>query len=130
MFEMKDEYRLGIALIDDKHEKLFEIGESAYQILKERNTIDKYDKIMGLLAELKEYTVLHFNEEEDYMKSINYKGIFSQKIAHAEFIKKLSEVNLNKMDQNQDEYLMNIMNFLSTWLTEHIIETDLLIVSK
>jgi len=130
MFEMKDEYRLGMALIDDKHERLFEIGESVYQLLKDSYTFDKYNKIMELLAELKNYTILHFNEEEEYMKSINYKGIFSQKIAHAEFIKKLSDINLDKIDENQDEYLMDILSFIAKWLTEHIIETDLLIVAK
>lgn len=49
MFEMKDEYRLGIPSIDEEHEKLFEIGERAYKLLKDPYTIDKYDKIVDVI---------------------------------------------------------------------------------
>ncbi len=73
-------------------------------------TMDKYDKIVGVIEELKEYTIYHFNAEEEYMVSINYKRLFTQKIDHAFFIKKLEEVNLNKIDENQDEAIMEYIN--------------------
>jgi len=130
MFEMKDEYRLGIDHIDEQHEKLFEIGARAYMLLKDAYSIDKYDNIVAIIEELKAYTVIHFRDEEEYMESINYKRLFTQKIDHAEFVKKVSDVNLSHIDQNQDEYIMEILNFVAKWLTEHIIEKDLLIVEN
>jgi hemerythrin len=130
MFEMKEEYKLGIPLIDKQHERLFEIGNRAYQLLKDSYSIDKYDKIVSIINELSEYTVIHFKDEEAYMESINYKKLFTQKMEHAEFIKKVNEVDFNKMDDNQDEYIMGILNFVAKWLVEHIIEKDLLIVAK
>ena len=57
MFEMKEEYKIGVPLVD----------------------------------------------EEEYMESINYKRIFTQKIDHANFIKKIYEMDLNKVDEDQDE---------------------------
>ena len=128
MFEMKDEYRLGVAHIDEQHAKLFEIGERAYQLLKNEYSVDKYDNIVAILEELKAYTVIHFRDEEEYMESIKYRRLFSQKIDHADFIKKVNDVNLSNIDENQDEYIMGILNFLAKWLEEHIIEKDLLIV--
>ena len=130
MFEMKEEYKLGVQLIDEQHAKLFEIGRRAYALLKDSYSIDKYDKIITIIEELKTYTIIHFKDEEDYMESINYKRLFTQKIDHSEFIKKINDVNLSKIDQNQDEYIMDILNFIAKWLVEHIIEKDLLIVAK
>lgn len=64
---MKDEYMTGVQMIDDEHKKLFEIGERAYQLLKNHFAIDKYDKIISIVDELKNYTELHFNDEEKYI---------------------------------------------------------------
>jgi hemerythrin len=127
MFEMKEEYKVGVAGIDEQHAKLFELGEKAYQLLKDEYSIDKYDKIVAIIEELKDYTIVHFKDEEDYMESIHYKKLFSQKIDHEKFIKKISDTDLNKIDQNQDEYIMELLNFIAKWLTNHIIEKDLLI---
>ncbi|MBU3182606.1 bacteriohemerythrin [Clostridium psychrophilum] len=130
MFEMKEKYKTHNSQIDIEHEKLFEIGERAYQLLIDKYNMDKYDKIIDVIEELKSYTVYHFNAEEKYMMSINYKRLFTQKIDHAFFIKKLEEVNLNDIDENQDETIMGILTFLNDWLVNHIIEKDLLITVK
>ena len=127
---MKEEYKLGVANIDEQHEKLFEIGERAYQLLIDKFSTDKYDKIIAIIEELSNYTVIHFRDEEAYMESINYKRLFSQKIDHADFIKKVGDVDLHKIDENQDEYIMGILNFLAKWLVDHIIDKDLLITAK
>jgi hemerythrin len=130
MFEMKEEYKVGNSNIDLEHEKLFEIGERTYQLLKDSYAIDKYDKIVELIHELRDYTAYHFKHEEDYMESISYKKLFTQKMDHANFIKKLDEINLTKVDENQDEAIMGILTFLNDWLITHILEKDMLIVGK
>mgnify|MGYP001593840550 FL=1 len=127
MFEMKDKYKTGILFIDEEHEKLFEIGEKAFQLLKSQYKIDKYDKIIEVIEELTEYTNYHFKHEENYMKSINYKKLFTQKMDHLGFIEKLKGINLNKIDENQDEAIMGILTYLNAWLINHILEKDLLI---
>jgi len=130
MFEMKEKYKIGVENIDKEHEKLFEIGEKAYQLLKNPLIIDKFDEIVEIFGELKEYTIYHFADEEKYMESIHYRKLFSQKIAHADFVKKLQAVKLNKIDENQDEAIMGILTFLNDWLINHILEKDLLIPVK
>lgn len=64
------------------------------------------------------------------MESINYKRLFTQKIEHEGFIKRLNELDLDKIDENQDEYIMDVLKFLNNWIINHIVEKDLLIVSK
>ena len=128
MYEMKEEYKIGVEHIDEQHKKLFELADKAYMLLKDDFSIDKYDKIVHILEELKDYTIFHFKSEEEYMESINYKRLFSQKIEHEKFIKVLEDVNYNEIDENQDESLVKILNFLNDWLVEHILKTDKLIV--
>ena len=45
----------------------------------------------------------------------------------SEFIKKLDEIDLKNVDENQDESLVKMLNFLNDWLTEHILRNDKLI---
>ncbi|EKQ55025.1 MULTISPECIES: bacteriohemerythrin [unclassified Clostridium] len=127
MYEMKEEYKIGIEHIDEQHKKLFELADKAYMLLKDEFALDKYDKIVGILDELKDYTIFHFKSEEEYMESINYKRLFTQKIEHDKFIKTLEEIDYKHIDANQDDSLVKILNFLNDWLTEHILKTDKLI---
>lgn len=127
MYEMKDEFKTGIDFIDEQHAKLFDIANQAYLLLKNDFTIDKYDKVIDLIDELKDYTSFHFKSEEDYMDSINYKRRFTQKIEHDAFIKKLDEVDYRSIDTNPDEYIFKMLEFLNQWLTGHILHNDKLI---
>ena len=92
MYEMKDEYRTGIELIDEEHTHLFELVEEAYQLLKQEFVSDKYDQMTSILQELKDYTVKHFSDEEEYMEKIDYPALFIQRAQHKVFVKKLEEV--------------------------------------
>ncbi len=127
MYEFKEEFKTGIDIIDEQHKRLFEIADETYKLLKNEFITDKYDKIVHLIEELKEYTSFHFKTEEDYMESINYKRMFTQKIEHQDFIKKLDEIDLNKIDENQEEYILELLNFLNDWLVNHICTNDKLI---
>ena len=85
-----------------------------------------YDKIDAILEKLRDYTVKHFSDEEAYMESIQYKKIFTQKIQHQEFINKLDEFidQHEKDEENQDEQIMDILNYLTDWLINHILHVD------
>ena len=126
MFEMKPEYYIGIDMIDQEHKQLFDYASEAYELLQEEFTPDKYDKIDAILEKLRDYTVKHFSDEEAYMESIQYKKIFTQKIQHQEFINKLDEFidQHEKDEENQDEQIMDILNYLTDWLINHILHVD------
>ena len=91
---------------------------------------DKNDEIVGLLENLKKYTREHFQDEEEFMESIQYPGIKAQKMAHQAFISKLEEIDLDQVDQNQQEYLEELVEFLFGWLSNHILKSDKLIADS
>ncbi|HKL98765.1 MAG TPA: bacteriohemerythrin [Mobilitalea sp.] len=127
MYEMKPEYFTGIDFIDQEHSKLFEIANTAYNLLTDDFIPDKYDYIIEVVNELKDYTKYHFDHEESYMNSVGYKRILSQKVAHNDFIEKLNEYQSDTIDENQKESLLELLEFLTTWLVEHIYKKDKLI---
>jgi hemerythrin len=127
MYEFKEEYKIGIDNIDAEHRKLFQIADRAYETLMDDFIPDKYDYIVDILSELKEYAATHFRHEEEYMMSIHYKRLISQKASHDEFIEKISEYDLQHLDENQKEAILEILDFLNDWLVNHILKSDKLI---
>ena len=113
-------------MIDEEHKQLFEYADEAYKLLHDEFTPDKYDKIDIILENLRNYTVKHFSDEEQYMESINYKKLFTQKIQHHEFIQKLDEFMEHHNDdaEDQDEQIMEILKYLTEWLVNHILYVD------
>ena len=85
---------------------------------------------MGVLTELRNYTVQHFADEEEYMASIQYEGLANQQKTHQMFVDKLNDINLDDLDDNQQQYLIELVDFLLMWLVNHILKMDKLIPSK
>ncbi|MGN0160802.1 MAG: bacteriohemerythrin [Lachnospiraceae bacterium] len=129
-YAFTDKYKTGISMIDEEHAKLFEIIRETRDVIAAELLHDKYDKIVDILNELKEYTILHFQDEENYMESIGYKGLELQRIAHTAFVDRLKEINLLQVDENQKEYLDELLEFLLGWLTNHILKMDKKIPAK
>ena len=126
-FAFTDKYKTGIELVDEEHKHLFEIISQANDLIREELLHDKYDGIMQLLSELKEYTEFHFHDEEELMKKINYPELESQKNAHSAFVERLVEINtagLDEIDNNQQAYLIGLIDFLLGWLSNHILVAD------
>ena len=126
MYEMKPEYYIGIDMIDEEHKQLFQYADEAYELLHDEYTPDKYDRIDIILEKLRDYTVKHFADEEQYMESINYKKLFTQKVQHQEFINKLDEFmeDHNEEAEDQNDQIMGILKYLTEWLTNHILYVD------
>lgn len=126
-FAFTDKYKTGIMLVDDEHKHLFEIIRDTNDVIHAELLHDKYDEIMRLLAELKNYTEIHFSDEEALMERIHYPQLDAQKRAHSAFVERLVEVDLtdlDNMDDNQQEYLMDLIQFLLSWLSNHILGSD------
>lgn len=124
MYEMKPEYYTGISFVDEEHKKLFDIANTVYDLLIDEFIPDKYDYIMGIVNELKEYAQYHFKHEEEYMSGIKYKKFLSHKVEHDEFIERINEYDADIVDEKQRESLLELLEFLTNWLVEHILKQD------
>ncbi len=130
MIQWESKYCIGVPFIDEQHEKLFEIANRIYALLKNNLVLDKYDQIVEIIQELQDYTHYHFEAEEKYMQSIGYNKFFSQKVAHGEFLEKMDNIDLTQVDDGQNEYLIEILDFVTDWLVHHIAKKDKLIAES
>lgn len=126
-FAFTEEYKTHIPLVDEEHARLFQIIQDTNDIIHAQFIPDKYDEIVRILTALKDYTVLHFADEEAYMERIGYKGLEAQKRAHEAFVEKLNQINLEEVDEAQEAYLNELIDFLLGWLKNHILKVDKLI---
>lgn len=123
-FAFTSKYYVGIEEIDKEHEKLFEIIADANEVIHTEFVHDKYDEIVRILGDLRDYTKVHFRDEEAVMEKAGYPELEAQKKAHEGFEEKLAEINLDQMDENQQEYLEELLDFLIKWLSVHILHMD------
>ena len=124
MLQWKEEYEVGVVEIDEQHQKLIDIANRVYELMRNELALDKYDQIVEILQELKEYTVYHFHFEEGLMQKAKYKKRFSHKILHQNFLAQVEAVDLSAVDENQEAYLIQIMDFIANWLIDHIVGED------
>lgn len=122
--EFTDEYCIGIQLLDDEHRELFRIMDQANRLVKEGVDRSSCDEIMDIIHELKTYTEYHFADEEEYMESIHYEGLEAQRRAHRAFIGKVSTIQREDIEQQPQQYMQSLMEFLLGWLINHILHTD------
>jgi len=124
-FEWKKEYNLNIEEIDKQHKKLMGIGEKAYEIAVIDDGYDRYDEIMTIIDELLEYTKYHFEYEENMLKEYNYEHIHDQEEEHGFYVYKIAEVAKREdIDDNQRGVILEIIDFLAKWISEHIMQAD------
>ncbi len=124
MFNWKDEYSVGIRAIDDQHKRLFEIGEKINIVLDSYNGQDSYDEILGLIEELKDYTIYHFDYEEDLLAKYQYPEIEDQIEQHKTFVNYLQNLDLANVDDNQERSMKELIMFVAKWIFKHISNSD------
>lgn len=123
-FAFTSKYFTGVEFIDNEHQTLFEIIQDADSVIHADFLHDKYDEIMRIISKLKDYTEEHFHDEETYMQEIGYPDLKLQQKAHTSFIEKINDINLDDLDENQQDYLEDMIAFLLNWLSVHILHMD------
>jgi hemerythrin-like metal-binding protein len=116
-----EQLRIGNPSIDTEHQKLIQIANSLLDVMK--NGLPK-SEFVKILSELREYTVFHFTNEEEYMRSINYPGLNHQIDEHNQLkrrVKDLQSAVFRGEKISHDE----LRAMLKEWLVGHILNSDL-----
>lgn len=124
MISWKEDYEVGIDIVDSQHKELFIIAGKAFDLLKNEFVTDKYDAMVEILEELKDYAAFHFETEEKYLEETGFKKLFSHKMEHAAFLQEIQGIDLEELDKNQEEHMMRILQFIVNWIDRHILEKD------
>lgn len=126
----KDEFNIGVKIIDDEHQRLFQIinrlfllkGEAA----KSRRACQEGIKYF------KSHAIQHFEDEENYMEQIGYKEIQMHKRLHKDF-RENSLPALEKELLREDFSPSAVEHFLAVcagWLIGHTLTEDMAIAGE
>jgi hemerythrin len=115
-----DTLSVKVTEMDDQHKKLIDIINRLHDAMAKRAG---QQVLGGLLNELIDYTVTHFQCEEKYMRATAYPGYTQQKQQHDGFIKQVQDLQ-TRFQANQPCVTLDAMEFLKNWLTKHIQGTD------
>lgn len=115
-----DTYVIGVPLLDDDHQHLFNIYNALVAAVNRR---DNDSRVQNLMHELFDYTDVHFEHEEDLMRRFDYPEYLRHRQEHESFITQLHDVN-NHLEVGG---MMGafVLDFLGDWFVEHIRSTDM-----
>ena len=120
----KDEYNIGVDIIDREHQRLFKIITKLFAFSGEK------DKSQWACQEgikyFKDHAAKHFVEEEKYMASINYEGLEAHRRLHREFREKTLPLLEKELDQTEycAESVEHFLGVCVGWLIGHTMMED------
>jgi len=115
-----DSLSVKINSIDDQHKKLIAMINDFYDGISKRSG---QESVLKLILEMKNYTVVHFTNEEKIMRQVNYPDFDSHKKLHENFIAKVVELE-TKIKSGKLVISLEINTFLKDWLKNHIMVID------
>ena len=120
----KDEYNIGVDIIDREHQRLFRIINKLFAFSDEKNK-SQWACQEGIKY-FKDHAAKHFVDEEKYMASIGYEGLESHGRLHREFREKtlpLLEKELEQMEYCADS-VEHFLGLCVGWLIGHTMMED------
>jgi hemerythrin len=113
-------YSVNVKLIDEQHKKWIDILNELHDAMKSGKG---KDKLGGILAELVEYTKVHFAMEERLMQQSGYPHFEGHQRIHADMAREV-ETLYSRYRAGEPVLSIDVMQFLKNWLSEHIMTTD------
>lgn len=128
--EWNERFNIGVEVVDKAHRRLFSIVRKLID-LSEDEKKSRWACAEGIKF-FKNYTVKHFAEEEEYMRSIDYSGYKMHKQLHDVMRDKTIpalEKDLEESDYST-EAMQHFLGISLGWLTGHILIEDRAITGK
>lgn len=109
-----------ISSIDNQHQKLIQLVNEFYENISIGSNNELVSK---LLKGMKEYALVHFSKEEQYLIEYKYPFYEEHKKEHNYFIGKVNDLE-NRFNRGKIILSFEITSFLKDWIKKHISEED------
>jgi len=118
----KDSYSVGVELIDNDHKLLVSLINQLADATEGGQGRDVVGSVLNVLIE---YTVGHFSREEMLMEKGGYPDLVAHRKHHHALTEKVVAMAAQYRDGQADSLDRDILDFLKTWLTGHILGVDM-----
>jgi hemerythrin-like metal-binding protein len=113
----KDEYSLGIDIIDNQHREFVRIlGDLNTAMHKPGNTAIALE---AALSDLENYLAYHAKTEEGFFDKFNYEKAVEHKAEHTRLAEYVGKIREELLVNKHMETAMQLVDFLEDWLIEH-----------
>jgi len=116
-----DEYKLGIRMVDDDHQNLFNTANHLYRSVKNH---EGHETIKATFDMLTKYVHEHFEREEQLMEELKYSGLESHRALHANFIRAFFSTKQSYVVAPNMFDFDGFLDFLKKWLVNHVLVED------
>ena len=113
--------KIGIDQIDEQHKELVKMVNELHRAMKMKMGAREAGQILTRLAD---YTVYHFKNEEDLFEKHKYADREAHKAYHDKLVAQVLEFK-KEFDGGRAALSMDLMQFLTDWLRNHILKTDM-----
>jgi hemerythrin len=120
----KAAYATGIRVIDDDHKMLFSIINN---LVSEVNSETEEDprQVESLLEALVQYVGSHFAREELFLEQFGYPGLNEHRDGHDALRYQIDDISSDYKENPDNVDLGKVSVFLKSWLSEHILKSDM-----
>ncbi|MGZ4993143.1 MAG: bacteriohemerythrin [Methylobacter sp.] len=124
VFPWNKNFEIGVALIDEQHQKLVELLNVLAGHLIHQSDMPTLSNVFNKLVE---YTVYHFQAEEVIWHTVFPEDAWEadHKGDHSRFLTKVNAMMGGQGIRPSDQVVDEILTFLTQWLAFHILDTDM-----
>lgn len=125
-----DRYKLGVDFIDKEHKLLLSTMD---KLLKLSENEDKSEWVCREgVKYLKNHSIVHFEHEEEYMRSIGYSDYELHRRLHIDFRDKMLPALEKEMEESDysDDSIRHFLGVCIGWVVAHTLTEDLAIAGK
>ncbi len=116
-----DDFSVNVEEIDNQHKKLVEMMNNLHNAMKD----GKGNNVIGeIINKMIDYSIYHFSTEEKYFDMFNFPQKEQHKQVHKDFVEKVTAFKKD-FENNKVMLTIEIMDFLSNWLQNHILGDDM-----
>jgi hemerythrin-like metal-binding protein len=116
-----DSLNTGIRAIDEQHRSIVALLNDMFPLLQARVSATK---IQPLVNRLKDYTEIHFTDEEQILAECGYPQRQSHLASHRALLNKTHELHRMSVYEPQ-ESIFELFEFVRNWWLNHICKADM-----
>ena len=120
LIKWRESYETGIGSMDTQHQKLIELINKLYKVLREE---EPSSSIEGVLLEMTAYADEHLQTEEGILETNGYPDLANHLTIHQNYRDRLTTLT----DESQRKNATTVKDtyaFLRQWWMEHIVTED------
>jgi hemerythrin len=121
-FIWNDKYLIGVDKMDDEHKILVDKINHLVVELDQFQKHNDSNKVLTAFDAMASYTVEHFKDEEDFMRSFNYPQLPSHSKIHQQLLLQVEAYRTQIIDGTLND--QKLVSFLRNWLVSHIMGID------